>query len=100
MSAVNKDESEMQAATIKTEGTICPRDDGRLNPVRPLARLVAEMIERSYWAHSGIRFEASPATGHVFFKVGASSSVCVSGYHLAYQVKLCVDLLADCGYFT
>lgn len=100
MCLVNKDENKMRFAIIETEGAICPRDDEKLNPVRPLARLAAEMIERSYWAHSGIKFEAAPATGQVFFKVGASSTVCVSGYNLAYQVKLCVDLLANCGYFA
>ena len=91
-------EEEMKTAIHKTELDICPEDCPGLDPVRPLAHIVAEMIERSYWAHSGIAFEMAPGTGHVFFKLGVSS-VCVSGYNLAYQVKLCVDLFANCGYF-
>lgn len=38
-------------------------------------------------------------TGNIFFKVGVKE-VCMSGYNLAYQVKLCVDLFARCGYFA
>lgn len=91
-------EEEMKTAIRKTELDICPEDRPGLDPVRPLAHIVAEMIERSYWAHSGISFEVTPGIGHVFFKIG-ESRVCVSGYNLAYQVKLCVDLFAHCGYF-
>lgn len=93
------DKKELQFAIAKTEQALCPRDDEKLNSVRPLARLIAEMIERSYWAHSGIKFEADGAAGQVFFRVGSSSPVSVSGYGFAYQVKLCMDLFADCGYF-
>ena len=91
-------EEEMKTAIHKTELDICPDDRPGLDPVRPLAHIIAEMIERSHWAHSGIAFEVSPGVGHVFFKLGVSS-VCVSGYNLAYQVKLCVDLFSSCGYF-
>lgn len=91
-------EEEVKTAIHKTELDICPDDHPGLDPVRPLAHIIAEMIERSHWAHSGIAFEVSPGIGHIFFKLGVSS-VCVSGYNLAYQVKLCVDLFASCGYF-
>lgn len=91
-------EEEMKTAIRKTELDICPEDHPGLDPVRPLAHIIAEMIERSHWAHSGITFEVSPGIGHVFFKLGVSR-VCVSGYNLAYQVKRCVDLFAYCCYF-
>lgn len=91
-------EEEMKTAIHKTELDICPDDRPGLDPVRPLAHIIAEMIERSHWAHSGITFEVSPGIGHVFFKLGVSR-VCVSGYNLAYQVKRCVDLFSSCGYF-
>lgn len=89
---------EMETAIHKTELAICPDDHPGLDPVRPLAHIIAEMIERSHWAHSGISFEASPGIGQICFKVGVSE-VCVSGYNLAYQVMLCANLFANCGYF-
>ena len=91
-------EEEMKKAIAATASDICPDGSPLLDPVRPLAHIIAEMIERSHWAHSGIVFHANAGTGMIFFKVGVSE-VAVSHYNLAYQVKLCVDLFTDCGYF-
>lgn len=85
-------------AVAKTALDICPPDPV-FDPIRQLALIIAMMFEKSQWAHSGVCFEAETGKGRFHFKVGVSS-ICISGYNLAYQVKLCTQLLEDVGCFA
>ncbi len=88
----------MQDSIAKTALDMCPPTPA-FNPIRQLALIVAMMFEKSHWAHAGVWFGATPGTGRLFFRVG-DDYVCISGYCLAYQVKLCTDLLEKQGYFA
>lgn len=84
-------------AVTKTALDICPPYH-MFDPIRQLALIVAMMFEKSHWAHAGVCFGVETGTGRLFFRVG-NDYICISGYNLAYQVKLCADLLEKQGYF-
>lgn len=85
-------------AIAKTALDMCPPAPA-FNPLRQLALIIAMMFEKSHWAHVGVGFGVETGTGRLFFRAG-SDYICISGYNLAYQVKLCTDLLKKQGYFA
>lgn len=85
-------------AIAKTALDMCPPTPA-FNTIRQLALIVAMMFEKSHWAHAGVGFGTETGTGRLFFRAG-NDYICISGYNLAYQVKLCTDLLEKQGYFA
>lgn len=85
-------------AIVKTALDMCPPTP-TFNTIRQLALIVAMMIEKSHWGHAGVGFGTETGTGRLFFRAG-NDYICISGYNLAYQVKLCTDLLEKQGYFA
>ena len=80
---------------METAQDICP-EDLNLIPARALSLVIAEIIERSRWAHDNITFDYDG--GNIYFRVG-SLKACITGYNFAYQVKICMDLFDAAGYF-
>lgn len=85
-------------AAAKTALDMCP-PTLEFYEIRELALIVAMMFEKSHWAHAGVGFGVETGTGRHFFRAG-NDYICISGYNLAYQVKLCTDLLEKQGYFA
>lgn len=92
------DMGEDRDAIAKTALDMCPPTP-EFNPIRQLALIIAMMFEKSHWAHAGVGFGVEIGTGRLFFRAG-NDYICISGYNLAYQVKLCADLLEKQGYFA
>ncbi len=81
----------------KTALDMCP-ESAEFEKIRPLAFIIAAMFEKSHWAHAGVGFGVDECGIH-YFRAG-NDYICVSGYNVAYQVKLCTDLLEKQGYFA
>lgn len=90
----------MECKIKETAEKLTERLNGdQVEKIKPIANTIAEMIVRCNWEIE--RFKFKQEFENVAFVIDGKDSFTayLSGYNYAYQVKLCLDVIASAGLF-